>query len=440
MATMYRKAAVVLLTLLLSAGYVLVAVPVAASPGPEEVSPHDDIIIASDEEFDAAHGVRSGSGTKADPYVISGWKVRNLFIRDTAKHVLIQNNEITSRLTLNWNGPGVTVVDNRIRDLRVNQNVKRTGAATGGLIANNQFGTVGQLRHFDGIFENNVVKPPRGMFDMLWDIEAVQFDGFHGSRFRNNTLYGYLDVKLHGHHHGSGFAAPSHYHGSHHEGSHEDHDDMPDHTKRFHEVWVTNNTIYSPGPYALRYTDTNHRGDDRTAASEQNKELEKPHIHQTRIHLIGNQLIGSGLFVDIFNANDQNHTGTKHGLMEIRNNNITLERVEGEVFESRPGIQVRSAKDLMLVIDNNVVAGETADDDDLLDSSPWTKDAGIYLQDLDLAHVQISNNEVSHLAYGVRASRFTGSVHWWVTALKTTSVGEDVYYDDSVSNPPEDGP
>ena len=49
-------------------------------------------------------------------------------LADTGKAVVIKNNEITSQLILNWNGPNVTVVDNRIGDLRVNQNVKRTGA------------------------------------------------------------------------------------------------------------------------------------------------------------------------------------------------------------------------------------------------------------------------------------------------------------------------
>lgn len=436
MAITSRRAAAVALAVLLSAGYILVAPPVAASagPGPNELSDRDNILIASDGDFDPAHGVRSGSGTAADPYVISGWRVRDVFIRDTSMHVLIEGNDITRRLTLNWNGPGVTVVDNRIRDLRVNQNVRRTGAATGGLIANNDFGTVGQLRHFDGIFENNVVRPASSMFDVLWGTEAVQFDGFHGSRFRNNTLYGFLDVKLHGHHHGSNFAAPSHYHGTHHEETH-DHDDMTDHTNRFHEVWVTGNTIHSPGPYALRYTDTNHRGDDRTAASEQNQELEKAHVHHTRIHLNNNSLVGSGLLVDIFNASDRNHLGTEPGRVDIRNNQIALERAEGEALETRPGIQVRSATDLELVIDGNVIAGEPADSD-LLDSSPWTKDAGIWLNTIDIAHIQISNNQVSDLAYGVRAARFTDSVHWWVTALHTRGVGQDVYYDDTVANPP----
>ena len=416
----------------LVAAYVAVIAPAAAAE--EELKDHGNITITSDEHFDAAHGVVSGSGTPRDPFVISGWRISRLNLADTSKAVLIQGNEITSQLVLNWNGPNVTVVDNKIGDLRVNQNVKRTGAATGGLIANNRFRIVGQLRHFDGIFEHNVVNPGEDMFDPIFGpIEAVQFDGFNGAIFRENTLYGPLDVKLHGHHHGSDYGDSSHHH-SH--GAHST--DMPetDHSKRYHEVFVYDNTIHSTGPYALRYTDTNHAGDDRTAPSEQNEALNKPHRHWTRVHLTGNRLIGSGLYVDIFNADDRNHTGTERGFVHIGDNVITLEQPDTDLLDARYGIQVWDARDLELQITGNKIVSEIEDD---VTTPSWQRTAGIYLQELDDSDVFVSDNDVSNTWFGVRATSFSESVEWWVTGLQTNNVEEAVYYDQSVSNKPRRG-
>lgn len=417
----------------LIATYLLGMAPRASAD--EGLKKRNDIIITSDEHFNEEHGVVSGSGTPSDPYVIEGWAVRRMTLADTGKAVVIRNNEITSQLVLNWNGPDVKVVDNRIGDLRVNQNVKRTGAATGGLIAHNSIGVVGQLRHFDGVFEHNVVKPGRGLFDPVFgEREAVQFDGFNGAIFRNNTLYGSLDVKLHGHHHGSDYGDTSHHH------SHSEHAmDAPetDHAKRFHEVFVKNNMIYSTGYYALRWTDTNHRGDDRTAASEQNEALNKPHKHWTRVHLTGNRLIGSGLYLDIFNADDQNHMGTERGFVEIAGNVITLQRPDTDLLQTRYGIEVWNVKDLELRIANNRVVSEIQEN---AVSEMWQRTAGILLQDVDEADVFVTENQVSNTWYGVRASYLSESVEWWVRGLKTDGVEEPVYYDRSVSNPPRRDP
>ena len=412
---------------------VVSAAPAAAED--ESLKPHDNITIRSDEQFDAAHGVVAGSGTPKDPYVISGWKVHHIHIADTAAAVVIENNDIPGQLILNWNGPYIRVADNKIGDLRVNQNVKRTGAATGGLIADNSFGRVGQLRHFDGVFEHNIVKPPRGLFDPIFGpVDAVNFDGFNGAVFRENTLYGPLKVKLHGHHHGSDFGESSHQH-SH--GAHSMDAPETDHTKRYHEVFVQNNTIHSSGPYALRWTDSAHRGDDRTAASEENEALNKPHQHWTKVRLTGNRLVGSGLYVDIFNADDQNHTATGHGSVEILDNIITLQRADTEAFDSRHGIQVWNAKDLDLRIARNQIVSEIEEN---AATELWQRTTGILLEDLDVANAYIAKNQVTNSYYGVRASYFTETVNWWVTGLATDQVTEDVYYDQSVSNPPRREP
>ena len=407
-----------------------------AQADPNERVQRDSIRIAGDRQFNPANGVRSGSGTAKDPYVISGWDTPSIDIRDTSAHVLITNN-VVDRLVLNWNGPGVTVVDNVVGDLRVNQNVKRTGAATGGLIANNQFGIVGQLRHFDGIFENNVVKGGSSAFGDVFSNQSVTFDGFHGSKFRNNTINGWVEVRLHGHHHGSGFDADSHHHG---QGSgHEGHD-MPDvdHTKRYHEVWVTNNKITATGPYALLYTDTAHIANDRTAASEENQKLNSPHAHWTRVHLANNELVGAGLMVDVFNADDERHTGTNTGLIDIRDNQISLTREleDNMLWGWKDGIHIQRAKDARVEIANNKIVGEPTAERDMLDEQFSTLDGGVVLDDVDLANIYLTGNSVTDMTFGVRAANMTKDVHWWISDLRTKGVEQSVYYDNSVANQP----
>lgn len=400
----------------------------------QDRAPRDNITISSDKEFNPANGVRSGTGTKRDPYVISGWQTNSVTIRDTSAHILIRNNDI-GRLVLNWNGPGVTVVDNDIDDLRVNQNVKRTGAATGGRIANNRFGIVGQLRHFDGVFENNTVRgDPSAWSGLLSDNKAVQFDGFHGSRFRNNTIHGWVEVRLHGHHHGSSFDSDSHHHA---EGAHEGYDMAEvDHTKRYHQVWVTGNRIYAEGPYALLYTDTAHSANDRTAASEENPKLNQPHIHSTRIHLANNRLYGAGLTVNVFNAKDERHTGTNTGVVDIRNNQISLVRdVQDNLWSIKDGIRIQSARDAIVKISGNKIKGEPPADRDLLDEQS-AYDSGIFLRDVDKAKVYLSDNSVSDLLYGIKAAHMTKEVHWWISGLDTSGVEQSVYWDNTVANPP----
>src|SRR5687767_16020763 len=81
--------------------------------------------IGANSQFTPQNGVRSGKGTKRNPYVIEGWDLGRLEIHDTDRWVVIRNN-ILHNLTLDWIGDRVKVVNNRIGDLRVNQNVERT--------------------------------------------------------------------------------------------------------------------------------------------------------------------------------------------------------------------------------------------------------------------------------------------------------------------------
>lgn len=426
-----RLFALPLLALMVAA---LTALPSTAVAEEQSKDQRADIFISSNDQFDAAHGVRSGAGTASNPYVISGWTVSTIHIKDTDAYVRIVGNEIRRQLILNWVGDRVVVKNNLIRDLRVNQNIRRTGEATSGIIANNRFGTVGQLRHWDGVFENNMVGTPETnstMTSSLFPSRAVNFDGFNGAVFRNNTIYGYMDARLHGHHHSSSFASNSHYHGRHH-----DHGGKVDHSKRYHRVSITNNVIHSSNSYALAYWDNAHAVNDRTAASETNEELNKPHVHYTRINISENDLIGAGLWVYEFNASDERHIETSRGRVTLANNLISLN--PQELFQQYYGIYVYRGTDLNLNIVGNEIKGPAPDDETPTDlNRRWEAAPGIFLSALDKGTVRLFDNEVSNRPYGVRASSFSPSVRWIISDLRTRNVGQAVYYDRSVANPPE---
>lgn len=406
-----------------------------ASDRPKQT--RDSIFIDDMKDFNPANGVRTGTGTARDPYVISGWDVDFVEIKDTDAYVVITDNVIDN-LTLDWIGGGIEVRNNDVGDLRVNQNRTRTGDPTSGVIENNTFDVVGQLRHFDGVFQNNVVGSKDQMRIPFFDTRAVNFDGFNGSVFRNNTIYGYMDARIHGHHHSSGFTAPSHYHGKSPESHHHS---MVDHTVRYHQVHIYGNKIYADSLYALAYLDTNHSANDRTAASETEESLNDPHIHYTRVFMHDNELIGSGLYVDVFNAKDERHKDTARGLFEIRDNKIALQpSQDATMFGARHGIDVAQATDVTMKIFNNVVTGiETTDQVTSMKESTESV-AGINLWQVNKADIFLSGNAISHTAFGIKASRFTKTVQWTISELVTSDVGQSVYWDSSVPNAPRQNP
>lgn len=430
------KSSIIAIVVALVVGTLWTITPAAAqlpALGEDERQQRGAISISSDAGFTPENGIRGGSGTRRDPYVISNWKLNNISLADTGKYVVIKNNTISGTLRLNWNGDRLVVVNNDIGDLRVNENVKRTGGPTSGRIAKNRIGIVGQLRHWDGIFEKNVVGSPDVQQLPFFDERAVNFDGFNGARFRNNTVYGYVDVRLHGHHHGSGFGGEqSHDHNL--MGAHAGHD-MMDHTQRYHQVWVTNNEIHAPGSYyALRYYDQAHAANDRTANSEPNPELEKPHTHYTRVHLNNNKLDG-GIVVDIFNAEDELHKRYARGLVEIKGNQISLTRGATDSFESRTGIELNSMRYLTLkVVRNEVRADFSGDPTEPLGSR---SDVGIRLRNVDQGNLQLVGNGVYGTYYGIWASQMTKNVQWLISGFRTGNVQVDLHYDDSVANAPE---
>lgn len=419
------------LSMVLISGLLFIAAPAVA--GVKEGT----VVIEDDSQFTEANGVRHGKGTKQHPYVIEGWDLNRLEIRETNRYVVIRNNVINS-LVLNWIGNRVTVVRNRIGDLRVNENVERKGLPTSGVIANNRFGNVGQLRHWDGLFANNMVGTAPTEDDLTFGTGSqriANFDGFNGSRYRNNTFFGYVEIRIHGHHHSSDFGDNSHNHAA---GGEQGKMSLA-HMKRYHQTVFAGNTIHAVGPYGLIYTDSNHAGNDRTATSETNEALNDPHVHKTKVSFLRNRLIGSGIMVDIFNADDpQKHLRTATGRFTIKGNSIELreyrEMVDG--WSSPPvGIEVHQARDLRLNIVKNSITGPAPEPHRAMTDKIGSYVAsGIQLLDVEKAVINISNNAVSNRVAGVYARRFN-RVTWSINSLKTEGVETEVDYDNSSSQP-----
>lgn len=422
--------------------------------------------VLEDKGFNPKNGVRSGEGTLEDPYVISDYYVTgDLYLGDTDACFEIVGNYIAGQLTLNWNGQCVWVHHNFIRDLRVNENIERLGYATGGLIEANQIEFIGQLRHYDGEVRDNVVGPrtSTSAFDEVLeetpllraDLLLANIDGFNQGYIHHNTFYGPVDLDLHGHHHGTGFFAPhSHYHAM-------DEDRMPDHkedhTDRWTSVAFTDNKIVDDFGYGLRYEDQNHAGDDRTANSEDNEDLDMDHTHRTMVDILRNTVEGGQIWVDVFNADDDNHHKRNDGWLNLIGNQVTVkerkdESILGLQFLSTSawpvyeGISLYANKEVETVVSGNIVTyvpldqGQQSGPMGLPLSLPWSQDAivtGIRLYDIRDADIRISDNTVSGFQHGIAAYQMDEDTEWSVVGNTIEGAQEDVYYDDSVANKPD---
>lgn len=310
--------------------------------------PHqfEDFIVEGNDglaEMDE-RGYLDGSGTTEDPYVISGFRVKDdLKIEDVSKALVIKNSYIEGQLSLNFVGEDVSVHHNHVYDLRVNENVRRDGPTTAGLFEHNEIEFIGQLRHFGGTFAHNEIGPrPDGVVDTylsdtgpedLPDAVVWNYDGYHGAHTHNNTVIGRVDVQLHGHFHGSCQLCPSH--------DHADPDGFPadnaqepghaprsEHSYRFHTLDFENNSIRADEQrIALRFLDEGHAGDDQTANSEPNAYLEDRHEHHQYLRVAGNHLEGGSLVFDIVNADDPDRHGglVQEALVDLVSNTVELD-------------------------------------------------------------------------------------------------------------------
>ncbi len=422
------------------------------------------IMIRSDDDATPAAGIRVGSGTLEDPFVISGYYVTgDLFLADTDSCFVIKENYIGGQLTLNWNAQCVHAHHNFVRDLRVNENVDRTGYATGGLIEYNKIEYIGQLRHYDGEFRHNVVGPrtANSMWDTVletvpWmfaeDPRVANVDGFNQGLIHHNTFFGSVDLDLHGHHHGTGFYAPhSHYHGE------EMNRSMAhDHTLRWTSVFFTDNEVIDPEGYGLRYEDRNHAGDDRTARSEDEDDLDLDHQHFTRVVLARNSIKDAGLIVDVFNADDENHYTRNPGWLEIRDNTIDFAAPAADdtlglqfpwwndPFERLGALRVFAAKEAEVTIEGNTITNQPVK----RDSGPlsavnnlWgyndVEPAAIDLRQIRDSDITLRDNTADGFTFGVRAHEFDALAVWRLAGNDFGSAKHPVFYDDSVENRPD---
>ncbi|MEA3191006.1 MAG: hypothetical protein QOD77_1588 [Thermoplasmata archaeon] len=428
--------------------------------------------IDSDKGFNPSNGVRGGTGTLADPYVISGYHVTgDLYIADTDACFEVRENYLDGQLSLNWNSQCVFVHHNFIRDLRVNENIPRLGQPTGGLIELNKIAFVGQIRHYDGEFRHNEVGPftPRDIFDGLQKVfeenpfpfeentRVMNIDGWNQALFHHNRFVGSIDLQIHGHHHGTGFLAThSHYHGD--DEARMTHEE--DHTDRWQSVVFADNDIVDPKGYGLRYTDENHAGDDRTASSESTEMLEKEHVHHTWAQILRNKVDGAGILVDIFNADDELHTSRNPGWLSILDNAVTMvERKPGllgnvffgPLYDQNTGIRVWAAKEARIDVRGNTLSFQSApatDDpvatlsDMINQAAPFfaadqTAPTAIHLDRLALANVTVAGNKATGFEYGVAARDMAEDAYWivWSNAMDGA---HPVYWDDSVVNQPSE--
>ena len=381
------------------------------------------IVIVGDDAFNPANGVRSGSGTYEDPFVISGWYVDQVLVADTSKAFVFSGNYVADILILDWTGKGGYVHHNHLNDLRTNRNVERTGDPSATVIEQNVIFNVEELRHFDGEVRNNTIGREDLLGTLLARGDGVVFNiaGLNGAGIHDNVIFGGVDMKIHGHHHSDRPGLHSHNHGQADEAQAEDH--VEDHQVRYVDFHFYRNRIVDTG-FGMRYNDLNHAGDDRQATSEQEPMLEKPHVHHTTISLHDNVIEGATLRIAAINAVDQRHLAGETATLDIHHNRI-LKPTAGD------GIVVQDVRNATVRIHENVVEKGQLQ---------LSGTSAILLQRFGNATVEVGKNSFGDYRYGVRAAEFDNLTRWSVGANQAPGVKQEVYWDDSVANPPEGAP
>ena len=117
---LFAPALVIVITIALSAAFVIVSVP--ANTAAES---HNPIYIDDDSDFEAVmstSGVRSGTGVEGDPYIISDWEIiadmaHGVDIRNTNAYFVVRNVTVTYDTfssSLNFNGINLMNANNGV--------------------------------------------------------------------------------------------------------------------------------------------------------------------------------------------------------------------------------------------------------------------------------------------------------------------------------------
>lgn len=420
-----------------------------------------------------AEGYLTGSGTKDDPYVLERFYVdRDLSIESTDRALVLREGFVKGTLRLNYIGEDLYVHHVQATDLRVNENIKRTGPNTGGLFHDNAFAVVGQIRHFVGEFRDNQIgpRPTSPIQEALGDTgpffvpQGVVFnlDGFHRADIHDNVFDGAVLVKLHGHNHADCFTCPVHDHSNAtldaermagHEHDYSDASDMEalgfrtHHSVRYVSLAFHDNEIRVEEGVALRYNDRNHAGDDRTANSEANESLKDPHVHFQDVTFARNRLVGGGFHLDVFNAKDEKHVISNLGALRVIGNDVTVAYSPAfPFFGPMPlsmGLRLNDARGLELRLRDNVVRfvesrDGVADQGALDPLRPELTFTGIQIERFETANLTIASNRVESGTYGVFATHLAPTVHWILDGndFRTTHP----WRGDEVAEPPREDP
>lgn len=135
--TVVKHGIIVIATLMIASAN-CAAYPYFTDPGTDTAcDPHPPILIQGEAGFEnPASGVRSGTGTEEDPYVIEGWCIHTasgwnvgmvgILVSDTASHVVIQENTISALLTVPETGlptnSGAGIVMENVKNVAIRNN------------------------------------------------------------------------------------------------------------------------------------------------------------------------------------------------------------------------------------------------------------------------------------------------------------------------------
>lgn len=404
---MSKKAAILLVALLgVSIGaagalaYGAVSAPVVPSreDALRNLQRFGPLTFRSLSDFDAAHGVRGGSGTEADPFLISDLYTPAITMHDVPVAVTIRHVYVSGKLALEWTGPGMRVEGSTIGFLDTNPNQPHATPPTWGDFAGNRIGDV-ILRHTSGNFEGNDV----GSSDELDGGRLVlDVQGYHGLRVANNTIRGPAEFRLHGHCFASSWdmvwMMRSHEHGA--------------TTERFNALIVEDNLFVDPTGRGVDVSDYSHPGNDRYAISEPDPALNGTHRHHTYVQVERNEIRGSGLVVTNPNAGDPRHLAGNDTRIHV-GDNVISDPLRGF------GVRVESAHGANVAIEGGSITMP----------GPVAKSQGVILTTVVGGSTDVRGVTIAGFDEGVRALTFLRNSPWSVTDSRFVDVGRAIVWD-----------